>query len=84
MLATGLARIPGLSVDVEGVQTNIVLVEIEGPDGDAREVVQRLRSFGILVNAVGKRTIRLVTHRHITDEDVEKTLEAFSAATKSL
>jgi threonine aldolase len=80
MLAMGLANIPGLSVDLEGVQTNIVLVDLEAPNGDAREVVQRLRSRGVLANAVGKRTIRLVTHRHITDEDVAEAVEAFSQA----
>lgn len=78
MLATGLAAISGLSVDLEGVQTNIVMVGLEASNGDAREVLQRLRPRGVLANAVGKRTIRLVTHRHITDEDVEEALEAFS------
>ena len=45
-------------VDPDTVETNIVVV----PDVDAPAVVAAAREHGVLVGAVGPRTLRLVTH----------------------
>ncbi|MCS7172118.1 MAG: beta-eliminating lyase-related protein [Armatimonadetes bacterium] len=80
-LARGLARIPGVVVEPDQVDTNIVLVRV---DGDAHGLVARLAEQGVLCFAVSPSEIRLVTHRHISDEDVVWAVEAFRRVWVSL
>lgn len=51
-------------VDPSTVDTNIVVVEVP----DAAPVVAAAREEGVLVGAVGPRTVRLVTHLDVTAE----------------
>lgn len=80
-LARGLAEVQGLFVDPDQVDTNIVVVGVEGR---APEIVERLRQQGVLAHAVTDRTIRLVTHRHISDEDVAEAVAAFRRAIRTI
>ncbi|HOM99353.1 MAG TPA: GntG family PLP-dependent aldolase [Acidobacteriota bacterium] len=70
-LAEGLAEMPGFGVDLEAVETNIVVAKVAG---DVREITTRLAEEGILCSAVGPDLIRFVAHRQISDQDIEKTL----------
>jgi threonine aldolase len=76
-LATELAEIPGLSVDVDRVRTNIVYVDILEPGPAAPELVERLRLEGVRVLPVGSGRFRAVTHYHIASEDVAYALGVF-------
>ncbi|MEK6607664.1 MAG: low-specificity L-threonine aldolase [Myxococcota bacterium] len=51
---------PGLSSDGVSPETNILLVDLEKIG--AEEAVRRAREAGVLVGAVGKQRLRLVTH----------------------
>ncbi|MER3456198.1 MAG: low specificity L-threonine aldolase [candidate division GAL15 bacterium] len=75
-LAEGLARIPGVEVDLARVHTNIVLARV----ANAPAVMERLRASGVLALALDARTLRFVTHRHVNDEDVEHAVRALRAA----
>lgn len=75
-LAHGLARLGGLSVDPEGVETNIVNIDISGRT--AAELVSRLAENGVLVNAVGQFRVRAVTHRDLEIQDIDAALDAFA------
>ncbi len=55
-------------VDPAGVDTNIVVV----PRPDTVEFVAAARDEGVLVAAVGPRTVRLVTHLDVTRSDADK------------
>jgi threonine aldolase len=55
-------------VDPAGVDTNIVVVEVP----DAAPVVQAAKAEGVLVSAVGPRTVRLVTHLDVSAEQAEQ------------
>jgi len=79
-LAEGLAGLPGVSVDLEAVQTNIVYFEVEG----AARFVARCAELGVRLNAMGRRRCRLVTHFQVTDEDIEAALEALSRVADEL
>jgi len=81
-LAEGLAAVPGLSVDVPRVRTNMVLLEVGDPLGSAAEFVARMQREGVLALSSGPHTIRLVTHRHITQDDVGRVLEAVRRAAR--
>lgn len=77
-LAEALAGIPGLEIDLNRVQTNIVRIDIVGRDAGA--VTARLREHGVWAGASGPRRIRLVTNRHIVPDDVPVVARAFQAA----
>jgi len=70
VLAEGAAQIPGISVDLERVHSNIVFLALD----DAADVAADWDAHGVRSNALGARAIRLVTHRHVTDEDVATAL----------
>jgi threonine aldolase len=73
VLAEGLARIPGVSINLKTVQTNIVRYDIAGLGMDSTQYVSKLRAYGILTAGADTR-IRMVTHRMISREDITDTL----------
>jgi threonine aldolase len=80
-LADGLRQIPGLRLDPEKPQTNMVFLDLdEALPQTASEVAVRLAERGVKVGAVGAKRFRLVTHYWIDDEAIEKTIAAFSKA----
>jgi len=72
-LAEGMASIPGLGIDLDAVETNILFVRITGmsPDG----LVARLSEQRILAFDTGPDMCRFVTHADVDAEDVERTIE---------
>jgi len=80
-LAQGVAAVPGLLCDVNAHETNMVYFELEREIGiSAQDVGQRLSDRGILVDVVGSRKIRLVTHYWITDVDADTTIKILREA----
>ena len=74
-LAEAVNAIDGFSVDMDSVQTNMVYIEGEL---DAKEIIRRLSEKGVDVLDVGPTAVRAVVHLHITDEDIDRTIEAFA------
>ena len=70
-LARGLAEIPGISIDVDGVVTNIVIFDIAGLGNAAENICERLAGVGILAIGFGK-TIRMVTHLDVSAADIDQ------------
>lgn len=75
-LARGLAEIDGVTLDLESVQTNIVVIRLQGGAPACVSLVARLREREILVSQLTPDTVRFVTHRHITAAAVAETLAA--------
>jgi threonine aldolase len=61
LLAETLSNIEGVAIDVDSVETNIVIFRLAA-GLIASEVVARLKARGILCSTVGPDAIRLVTH----------------------
>jgi threonine aldolase len=78
-LAEGLARIRGVAVDLDRVQTNIVLFDVSGLGLADDQFISRLKEKGVLALMHGNHVVRMVTHRGIEKEDVEKALVAVEA-----
>jgi threonine aldolase len=74
-LAEGLARIKGIRLDPRRVQTNIVILEIEG-GMSAAEVTKELAERQILASGIGPKHIRFVTHMDVSRSDCEQALAA--------
>lgn len=74
-LALGLAELSGVHVDLDTVQTNIVIFHLTGSvSGPA--LVAQLRERGVLANATGPQSVRFVTHKDISPADIDETLQA--------
>ncbi len=73
-LAEGLVSIKGLGVDLDGVQTNMVMARVDGLGLAAPEFSKRLAAKGVLANAVDAKKVRFVTHKDVTAADIKKAL----------
>lgn len=76
-LAEGLARIDPSLVDPAQVETNIVRLDLAKSGRRAEHFVAGLRESGVLAGAWSPGQIRMVTHRHIGDGEVERAVAAF-------
>ena len=77
-LAEAIGNMSRFHVDLGAVQSNMVYVECV--EVGAMEMRERLSQRGVDVLDESDSIIRAVTHLHITDEDVERTIEAFEAS----
>ncbi len=84
LLAEGLAKVEGLYVDLSRVQTNIVLVDVSGLGIDANTFIEKLKERRVLASYHSRSIVRMVTHRGIEREDVEKTLNIIEGLVKEL
>ena len=75
-LAVGLADIPTVVLDPATVETNIVFFSLsENASMDAGTLAAQLAEEGLLCHPLGGDSIRMVTHYHISDEDISKAVE---------
>jgi threonine aldolase len=75
-LATGLAESPGIVLEPEQVQTNIVIFEMAPGMISPVELVAGLAARGVKLNAIGGRRLRAVTHCDAGQEDIDYALTA--------
>ena len=61
----------GVEIDIEALETNIVVFHLREGAPDAAAVVARAAERGVLVMAFGPRTVRAVTHLDVSREDCE-------------
>lgn len=73
-LAAGLAKLPGLGLDLDAIQTNIVIFNVDGSGRTAAELVAALGERGVKCSPRDASHVRMVTHRHVTREDIDYTL----------
>jgi len=71
-LALQLQQIPTVYVDPDLVETNIVVFEVVRTERDTKELLKQLKDRGVLLNAVGDRVFRAVTHYDVDAQDIEK------------
>jgi len=76
-LAVSLKEFKGVSIDPRHVETNIVIFDVANTRMTALQVAEMMKKESILIHAIGKTQIRLVTHLDVTAEDIEKALKAF-------
>jgi threonine aldolase len=74
-LAVGLAELPGLTLDLTAVQTNIVIFDVRGTGLTSQEFTYHLAQAGVLALMFGMYRVRMVLHLHITDADIAATLK---------
>ncbi len=72
VLADGLAGLPGVTIDPDDVETNIVIFEHDEPE----RLCASLKERGVIMGAVGGRRVRAVTHLDVDADGVQTALEA--------
>lgn len=72
-LAEGLAELPGVTCDLERVQTNLVYFDLE--DMSASEFTHECGKRGLLADSSGRHRMRFVTHYGIDAADVQSALK---------
>jgi threonine aldolase len=77
VLARRLAEIPGVRIELDRVETNMVYADLPV---DAPAFVTRLRAAGLRVNSVGPHTIRLVCHLDVDRAACERAADILRAS----
>jgi len=81
-LADGIAEIPGLSLDAEKVQTNIIYFDLTSEKITTETLIKHLAGQGIKMLALGPKRLRAVTHYGISTGDIDVTLKALQKIMK--
>jgi threonine aldolase len=74
MIAEAVAGCEGVEIDLDSVQTNIVIFTLTD-EGDAPGLVARLKDAGVLSSAIGPHQVRLVTHSQVSSAQCEQVAE---------
>jgi threonine aldolase len=85
-LAQALAAMPGLAVDLDSVQTNIVILRVSRGDrrqsvAATEELVKGCAARKVKVHAMGPTAIRCVTHKDVDADDTRRAIDAFRELT---
>lgn len=70
-LAHALAQIKGLDIDLESVQTNIIIIDVERSGKSPEEILALLRERGVLFTPGNYMGVRAVTHMDVSMEQVQ-------------
>ena len=76
VLAEGLAEIPGIELESESVETNMVYFDVAGTGLSASGMRERLLERGVRIGAAGATRMRAVTHLDVTREGVTEAVRA--------
>jgi threonine aldolase len=79
-MAQKLSELPGITIDWDRVQTNMVLVNTKAP---AEWWVGQLQTHGILCFPVAANRVRLVFHADVDDAGVDRAAQAFAKVASS-
>ena len=70
ILAQELAKIDGVKIDLDAIETNLVFFEIDPAIGTAAQLSAELHRRGLRIGALGRYRLRAVTHLDVDRDDV--------------
>ncbi len=82
-LAVAVNELPGFSVDVEHVETNILFIEVTAPIA-ASDVASLLGEEGVAILALRPTAMRAVTHLDVSRREIDEAIEAFARVSEAL
>jgi threonine aldolase len=77
LFAERVSKIDCIEIDLETVQTNIVVMNIAGLSVDPPQIVELLKKKGLMVVVFGPTKIRAVAHLDVSEEDVLEAARIF-------
>lgn len=76
-LAAALAKLPGVILNPDEVDTNIVIFDVDRARMTPVDVVIGMGKHGVLMFPFGPTKVRCVTHLDVTSADIEAAIAAF-------
>ena len=70
--AAAVGAMPGVSIDLHTVQTNIVIMDLSGTGVPAALWSRRFEEAGVRVSQAGEHTLRAVTHLDVSHKQVRE------------
>lgn len=86
-LSETLAPLPGVRIDLDTVQTNIVRFAFQCENGGCEAFVDRLRDGGVLclsLGSPGQEQVRMVTHNDVSQDDIDVASRIITEVVESL
>jgi threonine aldolase len=83
VLAEGIAKIAGVTLDMKTVQTNIVVMEIDAKRMTAAEFSRRLKEKGLLAGPISAQKLRMLTHMDVDRAACERAVEVVAAVLRA-
>ena len=83
VFAERIAELPGIDVDLESVQTNMVYFDTAASGIGAAEVGRRLLARGVRIGDINESLMRAVTHIDVDRAGVEEAARALAEVIKS-
>ncbi|KYK35286.1 MAG: threonine aldolase [Theionarchaea archaeon DG-70-1] len=80
-LAKGLSELKGISIDLDTVQTNIIIFDVSKLGG-SHKFIEILEKKGVKCLARDETHVRMVTHRMVSSEDIDTALERIKEVVK--
>jgi len=77
MFAEGIADLEGINVELDWVQTNIVMIDIDRSQGSGARWVEALGESGVAIFATAPQRLRAVFHLDVSSEDADMAVEKF-------
>jgi len=77
LIAEALSQIECVEVDLDSVETNIIIFKVTG-GVSATALVSRMKARGVLGSSLGPNSIRLVTHHDVNRGDCVKAIEVLT------
>ena len=84
LLAEGLARIERVNIDLEKIETNMVIIDTRPLGMKAEKVASELARRNVKVSIYGLYTIRFVTNKDVDRDGILLAIEAFEDLVASL
>ncbi len=81
-MAIALSDMPGVDINPDEVETNIVYFDVTQSTMSAVDVVVEMSKLGVLMLPLDENRVRAVTHLGVDGEDIDMTIDAFSEVFK--
>lgn len=73
--AQKLSQINGIKVDMDAIQTNIVMADVSNAGVNSDEFLKRISESGMRAHKLTSKKVRFTFHRHITDTSVKQAID---------
>ncbi|MEA5034881.1 low-specificity L-threonine aldolase [Cloacibacillus evryensis] len=84
LLALKLAEINDIFIDINSVQSNMVYFKINVSESKCLNIIQYLKNNGVLVDYKGGGSVRMVTHKDISEQDINKAIRQIISAINTI
>ena len=82
-IGNGLADIDWIDIDVDYIKTNIIRFSLKDKSSDMNKFKNGLLDNGVMIAPAGN-TVRMVTHREVSSNDVSLVIRAVSKSIQEL